>query len=338
MAATSADRSQRDKAFFFFNFNDSRIISSELVQRTVPLDSLRNGNINYCTNASTDCSTQNTLSPAQVQAFDPAGIGEDSSWVSDSSKRFPHSNNTVTGDGVNSGGYSFNAPNNDYATNYVARIDYNLNDKMKLFGRFTISRENAVENPNEFARRPGDESLHRSLLRLCDRPQLGDRRTTRRTGSFSARRFRSSPSRTPINPTGSTFFTFGDGADQALSSTLYLNPSAQARRIPIPVIGDDFCRTKGTTRGSWAEPSRTSWRTIRPCADYNTTEVGLGGQILGLCGPTARQLAATGNPSLRPADIDPTQRDLLGPAIRASCWAASAMCRATTTTTLRARC
>ena len=45
---------KRDKAFFFFNFSDSRIISSELVQRTVPLDSLRNGNINYCTNASTD--------------------------------------------------------------------------------------------------------------------------------------------------------------------------------------------------------------------------------------------------------------------------------------------
>ena len=35
--------------------------------------------------------------------------------------RFPNSNNTATGDQVNSGGYTFNAPNDDYATNYIAR-------------------------------------------------------------------------------------------------------------------------------------------------------------------------------------------------------------------------
>ena len=68
------------------------------------------------------------------------------------------SSNASGGDGVNSGGYTFNAPNDDYETNYVARGDWNINDKMKFFARFTIARENAVEAPNEFARRPGNES------------------------------------------------------------------------------------------------------------------------------------------------------------------------------------
>ena len=75
-------------------------------------------------------------------------------WQQGFTARFPHSNNNVTGDGVNSGGYSFNAPNNDYETNYVTRMDYNLNQHMNLWGRFTIARENSVQNPNEFAGDP----------------------------------------------------------------------------------------------------------------------------------------------------------------------------------------
>ena len=149
----------KDKLFFFFDFNDDRIISSAIQQRVVPLDSLRNGSIGYCTNASTDCSTTNYLTPAQVMGFDPAGIGESSTWLSAWSARFPHSNNSVTGDGINTGGYAFNAPDNDDSTNYVARIDYNLNQSQKIFGRFTISRENAYEAPNQFAGDPATDPL-----------------------------------------------------------------------------------------------------------------------------------------------------------------------------------
>src|ERR1700733_9995762 len=61
----------RNKLFFFFDFNDSRIISSQLTQRTVPLDSLRAGNLGYLNNAG----GISYLSPPQIQALDPAGIG-----------------------------------------------------------------------------------------------------------------------------------------------------------------------------------------------------------------------------------------------------------------------
>ncbi len=143
-------------------------------QRIVPLDSLRNGNIGYCTNASSDCSTTNSLSAAQVAGFDPAGVGESSTWLSAWSARFPHSNNTVSGDGINTGGYAFNAPNNDDSTNYVARIDYNLNQNMKIFGRFTISRENAYESPNQFAGDPATDPFVDRSYAFVDGAYVGD--------------------------------------------------------------------------------------------------------------------------------------------------------------------
>ncbi len=38
------------------------------------------------------------------------------------------------------------------------------------------------------------------------------------------------------NPTGTTAFTFGDGADTGLSSNPYIWPGASARRVPIEEI------------------------------------------------------------------------------------------------------
>jgi hypothetical protein len=296
---------KRDKLFFFFDFNDDRIISSAIQQRVVPLDSLRNGNIGYCTSASTDCSTTNTLTAAQVKSFDPAGIGESSTWLSAWAARFPHANNNVGGDGINWGGYAFNAPNNDNSTNYVTRIDYNLNANMKVFGRFTISRENAFEAPNQFAGDPATSPLiDRSYAFVVGHTWiLGSNKTNQ---AFLGETVQKLSFPNTFNPDGTTFFTFGDGADSApVPSSLYLNPSAQARRIPIPMIGDDFSWTKGghtyqlggTFKNILAHDSTT--------ADYNTTEIGLGGQTLGLCGPTAGA-CGTGNGSLRPSDIDAT--------------------------------
>lgn len=299
----------RDKLFFFFDFNDDRIISSAIQQRVVPLDTLRNGNIGYCTNASTDCSTTNFLSPTQVAAFDPAGIGESSTWLSAWSARFPHANNSVTGDGINTGGYAFNAPDNDDSTNYVTRIDYNLSQSMKIFGRFTISRENAYEAANQFAGDPATDPLvDRSYAFVVGHTWvIGSNKTNQ---AFLGETVQKLSFPNTFNPDGSTFFTFGDGADSApVPSSLYLNPSASARRIPIPMIGDDFSYTKGSHTVQLGGTFKDILAHDTTIADFNTTEIGLGGQTLGLCGPTAGSCGTNAlggnNPSLRPADIDP---------------------------------
>jgi hypothetical protein len=104
------------------------------------------------------------------------------------------------------------------------------------------------------------------------------------------------------NPTGTTAFTFGDGADNALTSNPYIWPGASARRVPIEQIGDTFTLTSGRhtwQMGGHVEDILAHDTTV---ADYNTTQVGLGGHVFSLCGPAAGD-CGTGNPSLRPADL-----------------------------------
>jgi hypothetical protein len=290
----------RNKLFFFFDFNDSRIISSSLVQRTVPLDSFRAGNLGYINSAG----GTSYLTPAQVTALDPAGIGASPSWQQGFTARFPHSNNNVTGDGINSGGYSFNAPDDDYETNYVTRMDYNLNSHMNLWGRFTIARENSVQNPNEFA---GDPATNPFIDRtysfvIGHNWVIGANKTNRVFLGETVQKY-SFPN--SYNPSGSTFLTFSDGTGPALASSLYLNPSEQARRIPIPVIGDDFSWTKGSHTWQFGGTFKDIKAHNTTVQDYNTAEIGPGGFTLSLCGPTPGD-CGTGNPSMRPADISTT--------------------------------
>ena len=277
----------KDKAYFFFDYNNNRVISSTLAQRVVPLDSFRNGNVNYINQAGAISS----LTPAQVQALDPKGTGEDSNWISAYTARFPHANQLSQGDGINSGGYDFNAPNNDLLTTYVSRVDYNLTDKMKVFTRFTIARENATESLNEFAGDPATSPfIDRTYSFVIGHDwQIG---TNKFNQFFVGEVVQKYAFPNTFNPDGSTFFTFGDGTQAALSSSFYLNPSSQSRRVPIEQIGDNFSWTRGKhtlQAGGTFENVKSKNINLQ---DYNTVEVGLGGQTLNL------------NASLRPADIN----------------------------------
>jgi Carboxypeptidase regulatory-like domain len=277
----------KDKLFFFFNYDNSRVISSQLTYRVVPLDSLRNGNVSYINQAGNIAS----LTPQQVQALDPAGIGESSTWMSAFDARFPHANQLSQGDGVNSGGYAFNAPEDDYETNYVGRVDYNLSQTMKVWGRFTISRENKTENPNEFAGDPvTNPFIDRSYAFVVGHDwTIGSNKANQ---FFLGETLQNLSYPNSYNPDGNNFYTFGDGTGGAMASSLYLNPAAQSRRIPILEIGDNFTWTKGAHTmqfGGTFEDIRAKNTNI---IDYNTIEVGLGGHTFGL------------NPTLRPGDIN----------------------------------
>jgi len=280
-----------NKLFFFFDYGNSKIISDTLVQRTVPLNTLRADNnggaqLGYISSSG----ATKYYSASQIKALDPAGIGMDSTWVSGFTSRFPKSNNTVTGDGVNSGGYSFNAPDNDDETNYVGRGDYNINDNMKMFARFSIARENATENPNEFAGDPATNPfIDRSYAFVIGHTWIiGGTRTNRIILGETVQKV-AFPNN--YNPDGSTFFTFGDGTGPALASSEYLQPGSTARRVPVPMIGDDFSWTKGSHTFQWGGTFKDILAHDTTVADYNTTEIGMGGYILDL------------NSALRPSDI-----------------------------------
>ena len=287
-----------DKLFFLFDYNNSRVISSQFVERTVPLDTLRNGNVAYV-NSSGGTST---LSAAQIKALDPAGVGTDTTWLSAVTARFPHSNNSSKGDGINSGGYGFNAPNTSLETDYVGRGDYNLTQTMKMFARFTITRRTAVNQLNQF----NDPVISNPVV---DRSYafvighnwvIGGNKTNRLYLGETVQKL-TYPNN--LNPTGSTSYTFADGVGQSIADGFYHTPSSQARRVPVPVLGDDFAWTKGNHALTFGGTFKDILAHSTNVSDYNTVYVGMGGQTLNLCGPTPGACGA-GNPSLRPSDIN----------------------------------
>jgi hypothetical protein len=302
--------SGRDRAFFFFDYNDDRVIRSILTQRTVPLDSLRAGNVNYIYDAAGDT---HQLTPSAFAAFDPLGLGTPSQWISAFTARFPHSNNTNSGDGVNSGGYAFNAPDNDIVSNYVGRADVNLTDNMKFFAKFAFIRADSVNVVNAFGGDPSTDPLsdrsysfvvgHTWMIRpnVINRVFLGE--VVQKLSSVVAW----NPSSSTWNPNGTTNYTFDDGTGPALVSAMYLAPGGSAQRVPVPMLRDDFSWIKGRHTFGIGGTFKDLLIHTTNITDFNQAEEGMGGYTLSLCGPAAGDCGTTSsganNPSLRPSDI-----------------------------------
>jgi hypothetical protein len=269
----------RDKLFFFFNFVDSRIIQSSQGSATVPLPNLYNGQLNYI-NSGANCGDASrlslnpecisTLDAAQVSALDPTGAGFNPSVISFLKGRYPLPNDLTLGDGVNTGGYRFNIATPVFNTNYIARIDYNLNEKMKVFGRFTINRENAIESLPVF---PTDPVTHpfidRSYSYVVSHVwQIGSNKVNQFYYGDTISKY-DFPN--AYNPTGADQYSFS-----GLSGP-YSGNDGQKRRVPIPEIRDDF---------NWQVKSHTitfggTFKFIKTNSDltnnFNFVGIGLGG-------------------------------------------------------------
>ena len=284
---------KRDKLFFFFDYYNSRIIQSSSLNRSVPLDSFRNGNISYILNKDASGNTcqassrQNTtpqcigtLTSAQVKALDPAGIGFNANLLNFMNSRYPHANDLTGGDGINSGGFRFTTPTPDFSTIYVGKIDYTLNQSMKLFGRFTISREDATQTPIQF---PGDPTTHP----FNDRSYAYVVGHTWTIGSNKVNQFAYGDTITKFNfgttfdPTGAVSYTFGGGTTAFITNP-YSSPSSQKRRVPIPVVRDDFSWLRGHHSFQFGGTFKFIKTNSNLVNDFVFPTLGLGGNLLGL--------------------------------------------------------
>ncbi len=306
----------KDKLFFFFDYQGRRDAREDSVLQIVPLDSYRNGDVSYinsqpgCTNTSRINTTPNCITPlttAQIQSqgLDPGvdpntGMpGPDSALLSFINSRYPHANDLTVGDGVNTGGFRFNSPVGRSINDYVGRIDYNINSKMKLFGRFSILRDFSGDDQNFQAPIvfPGDP-VSREINDTSYAYVAGHTWTI---SPNKINQFYYGETRSQLNfpnldfPTAPNYFQgFGP------ISAPYLSPDAQHRIIPIPVFRDDFTYVRGTHNiqfGGTFKPIRTQSSQI---FDYNLISMGLGGVLTSL------------SPSQEPSDIlqDPIAQNL----------------------------
>ncbi len=290
-----------DKAFFFFDFYDSRIVQSALVNRTVPLDNFRAGNIGYVLNqpGCSRTSRQNTqpqcigfYTPAQAKGLDPAGIGESAPFFNLVNTRYPHVNNAAGGgDGVNTGFYTFTTPEPDNEQNYAVKLDFNLTSRHRLFAVGTLNRRDSTQSAPEFPQDGTIAPFHDRSFRwsVGDNWAIGNNMAN----SFAVGETVSSYQFpiTNLNPNGTNLLNFAGGVTSLMSRAWLSAINAQGRRIPIPQISDNFQWLKHShslSFGGFFKYINSADHTI---LDYNDASIGLGGQVTGL------------NASQRPSDI-----------------------------------
>jgi hypothetical protein len=140
---------QKNKLFFFANWEQRNDRSAANVTRTVPSANLRNGIVSYRNAAG----TRINLTPDDIKTrIDPLGIGVNQE-VLKVFNSYPASNDTSLGDGINFQGYRFTAPQALKWNTYTTRFDYQLNAQNNLFVRGQLQNDRSTGTP-QF---PGDQ-------------------------------------------------------------------------------------------------------------------------------------------------------------------------------------
>ena len=267
----------KNKMFFFFDYNGRRDTLSNLENRTVPLDSFRGGSIAYIRNDNTVA----MLSPAQVTALDPLHAGFNSSLADLFNSRYPHANDFSgsRGDLLNTAGYRFNAPFPYKEDDYVQRVDFYLNEKVKFWGKGNFVRTNATQSAIQF---PGDPVtspfIDRSYVYVIGNIWTINSRMVNNASYGKVYENFNFPN--TYNPTGVTQYGSmgGNGTGGSILSSPYASAiNAQGRTYPIPFIRDDFSWDKG--KHSFRFGGTFKWITPQDYTilNYNSPSIGLGG-------------------------------------------------------------
>ncbi|HXR38712.1 MAG TPA: carboxypeptidase-like regulatory domain-containing protein [Terracidiphilus sp.] len=280
----------RRKAFFFFDWNSRRDTLSDIEDRTVPLGTntsgYRGGEVAYVNSAG----GITTLSPTQVAALDPQGIGWDQTELSLFQSRYPMANDTTgdVGDLVNTAGYRFNAPFPLVENDYVQRVDLTLNDKMKVFGRGTVANRSATQNAVQF---PGDPFTYpfydKSYAWVVGHTwTIGNNKLNQAEYGETYENYQFL---VLYNPQGQDQYGYA-----GLSGPYGGGNNEQYRTYPIPIVRDDFSWEKG--RHSLTFGGTYKWETPNEYAAENYYFPSVG--VTGNTNFTAL------SPNLRPSDIN----------------------------------
>ena len=223
---------KKDKLFYFANWEGRRDASAATVLRTVPTDTFRNGTVLYGTTKG----TVGTMTPAQVQAADPAGIGASPAVLS-YLKQFPEPNAFNTGDGLNTAGFRFNASEPLRFNTYIAKVDYQLSTKNTVFFRGNLQNQNYANGAPEFPGQPATGVF------LNNSKGFATGLTTILSPSLIST-FRYGLTREGVQTTGVLSSSYSDPTFGSIS-TLYGTSTGSATIIPVHDIHEDLVWTKG---------------------------------------------------------------------------------------------
>ena len=136
---------KRDKFFLFANYEGNRQSEGSTVVRTVPTATFTAGDLQYIN--TTGSVTQ--LTPAQFASMDPNcganGTCPLGNGVNPASiavfKQYPLPNGFNTGDGYNTGSYTFSSALPTRQNVYISRLDYDPSDKHRFYVRASMQND-----------------------------------------------------------------------------------------------------------------------------------------------------------------------------------------------------
>lgn len=281
-----------NRVFFFADFErrvDARE-SSEL--RVVPRESLRSGVINY-RNAAGGIAT---LSPERFRDLDPARIGVNPAMLRYLG-RYPAANDATAGDGLNTGGYRFNAPVQVDANLYTLRLDANITSD----GRHTVFARGSLGDilaDQRAAQLPGQDPASRLVnnsrgFALNYTAQLSSTLVTSARWGLSRQGIRNTGLQAArIRPANSV---------SANLNEVFPTVSASGRVVPVHDLRDDLTWQRGRHSlqlGASVRIVRNDRFNFTPAFPiYQMFQSDCAGQ----CREIANALAADPNPNIRPA-------------------------------------
>jgi hypothetical protein len=297
--------SGKDKLFFFYDYEARRDAQGFVITRTVPLEHVRNGSLAYINNGP-GCSAAarlninpqciSFLSPAQVAALDPQGVGINQSLINFINQRYPLPNDLTLGNGINTGAFRFTTPLRRNDKNHTGRIDWNITDRQRMFGRVSkiinlqTDNFNSGATPAQF---PGDPETSQVLSidwafvighNWVVTPNLVNQLTagqTKQQADFPNN----------FHPASPQSYTFG------IITNPYTSINFQSREVPVPQFRDDLTWNKGSHSMSFGASYKPISSRSNLTSDYSFPTVGLGGAFASSLGNSA-----TVN-SLRPTNI-----------------------------------
>jgi hypothetical protein len=252
---------KRDRAFFFFTYEGFREATAASVVREVPLPTLGQGLVRYRSATGTSdpgcpagtpsgviCLTPAEIEGAYVAAngfspgINPAGLAV----LADAARRYP-ANSTAAGDGLNTGGFRFNASTPTKLNTYIGRFDLNLTDRQTMFVRGNYQNDTVTRavyfNPD--CSTPGD-----NIQCFPDTPPL----TTWNHPKGIAVGHTWSISNTLVNRfsyglTRASFSEQGDSNENRVNFRFIFSPFAYARTLnrttPVHNFVDDISWIRG---------------------------------------------------------------------------------------------
>jgi hypothetical protein len=150
----------KDKLFFFANYEATRQAEDQEVTETVATSSYLAGNLIYQGDNASGNIVNVTLSPSQVATLDAGCVGQyPPGGCSDPQyspgpgpnpyalayfASEPAANGTLTGDGLNTGSFTFSSPNPATLNTSIVRLDYTPSQKHRIFVRGGLQKDTTL--------------------------------------------------------------------------------------------------------------------------------------------------------------------------------------------------